>query len=412
MRVSSIAALLSGASLAAATPLAHSERNDGYNGIGNAGYKGRVGPSTATCTQEYYEISVTSMNTVFENVLSNANETYLTYLLSQFVAQLPATMGNFTEKYEAPAKEAISGTYTISGTLCTPLDGDEDDGAIQLLVHGIGFDSSYWDFAATDEDYSYVSAAAQAGHTTFHYDRLGTGLSEKPEDAYNTVQAATDVAILSEIISMLQNGKIGGKKYSKLAAVGKFSVQLNYITQTLPKAFDTVVLTGFSANTTAVPLYQTSAAYSTASIVAPSRFPATQFTNAYLITLSAWTNQLNFAWFGHYSNDAINLARATEQPVTQGVLFTFGALSGKAPMYKGNVHVVTGDRDWIFCELNCIFGAPPGVASIPALVSEYYPSAASFSTYIPAEVGHAINIHQQAPQVYQEILSYLNTVFY
>jgi hypothetical protein len=48
----------------------------------------------------------------------------------------------------------------------------------------IGFDGSYWDFAATDQDYSYVSAAAKAGHATFRYDRLGTGNSEKPADAY------------------------------------------------------------------------------------------------------------------------------------------------------------------------------------------------------------------------------------
>lgn len=188
----------------------------------------------------------------------------------------------------------------------------------------IGFDSSYWDFAATGQDYSYVSAAAKAGHSTFRYDRLGTGLSQKPGDAYNVVQGATDVAILSEIISMLQNGKIAGKKFTKIAGVGHSygSVQLNYITQKQPSALSTVVLTGFSANTTFVPIYLTSTAYSTASLVAPDRFPSSQFTNAYFITLSAWTNQLNFAYWPYYTNEAINLARATEQPVTQGVLFT------------------------------------------------------------------------------------------
>ena len=134
MQLSYALALLSACSLTVATPLL--ERNDAYGQVGNAGYTPRVGPSTATCTREYYQISVSSMNTVFENVLSNANETYLTYLLSQQIAQLPATMGNFTEKYEAPSKKLVTGTYTISGTLCTPLAGDKDDGSIQLLVHG------------------------------------------------------------------------------------------------------------------------------------------------------------------------------------------------------------------------------------------------------------------------------------
>ena len=72
----------------------------------------------------------------------------------------------------------------------------------------------YWDFAATGEDYSYVSAAAQAGHTTFRYDRLGTGLSEKPADAYNIVQGATDVAILTEIAAMLKGGKISFYRFA------------------------------------------------------------------------------------------------------------------------------------------------------------------------------------------------------
>lgn len=84
----------------------------------------------------------------------------------------------------------------------------------------IGFDSSYWDFAATGQDYSYVSAAAKAGHATFRYDRLGTGFSQKPTDTYNTVQAATDVAILSEIISRLQSGAIGGRAHTRIAGVG------------------------------------------------------------------------------------------------------------------------------------------------------------------------------------------------
>lgn len=45
--------------------------------------------------------------------------------------------------------------------------------------------NSYWDFAVNGTDeYSYVAAASEAGYITFRYDRLGTGLSEKPTDGY------------------------------------------------------------------------------------------------------------------------------------------------------------------------------------------------------------------------------------
>ena len=49
---------------------------------------------------------------------------------------------NFTDTYTEPQKRNVTGTYSISGTLCTPKSGDPGNGKIQLLVHGIGFDSS------------------------------------------------------------------------------------------------------------------------------------------------------------------------------------------------------------------------------------------------------------------------------
>ena len=50
---------------------------------------------------------------------------------------------------------------------------------------------SYWDFVPDNstEDYSYVHAASDAGYVTFRYDRLGTGLSEHPQDTYKYVQS-------------------------------------------------------------------------------------------------------------------------------------------------------------------------------------------------------------------------------
>lgn len=120
------------------------------------------------------------------------------------------------------------------------------------------------------ENYSYVRAAADAGFTTFRYDRLGTGLSEKPQDAYkyatscfilrhvlqlklllsSVVQAATDLAILTEIAQMLRGGQIGGQAYSNILGVGHSygSTQLQALTATAPTAVDSVILQGFSTN--------------------------------------------------------------------------------------------------------------------------------------------------------------------
>lgn len=103
---------------------------------------------------------------------------YQTYLTSQ---------QNFTEMYQNGTQQ-VSNTYMLSGTFCTPNNINSNSSHVQLLLHGVGFDSSYWDFSPDGSDgYSYVSAAADAGFTTFSYDRLGTGLSEHPQDAYKYV---------------------------------------------------------------------------------------------------------------------------------------------------------------------------------------------------------------------------------
>jgi hypothetical protein len=85
---------------------------------------------------------------------------------------------------------------------------------------------------------------------------------------------------------------------------------------------------------------------------------------------------------------AATLARKTEQPVTQGVLFTFGSITAAAPDFKGSVAVVTGQNDFIFCTGNC-YAVPEGsgLSSIPAGAKMLYPAASKFTTYVPANTG-------------------------
>ena len=68
-----------------------------------------------------------------------ARQTYLTDLFQAFAT----SMTNFTETYQEPQKKEVSGTYQLSGTLCTPKSGAKDPSHVQYLVHGVGFDSRY-----------------------------------------------------------------------------------------------------------------------------------------------------------------------------------------------------------------------------------------------------------------------------
>lgn len=129
-------------------------------------------------------------------------------------------------------------------------------------------------------------------------------------------------------------------------------------------------------------------AYTIATEVFPERFSKDELSNSYLATLAPQTQQIVFWFFPFYSPAAFNRSRETEQPVTQGVLFTLGTIIQPAPNFTGPVHVVTAAQDWLFCFLNC-YNVPEGspFPSIPEFVQVLYPAASNFSVNIPENCG-------------------------
>ncbi|KZT28740.1 hypothetical protein NEOLEDRAFT_1239282 [Neolentinus lepideus HHB14362 ss-1] len=241
-------------------------------------------------------------------------------------------------------------------------------------------------------------------------DHLSTGLSEHPNDTYNVVQASTDLAIATKLLDMLKHGEIGGQQFDKVIGIGHSygSVQIQALSATVPQMLDAVLLQGFSMNGHLL----TSGAYSPATEVFPDRFNQSGLPSTYLTTLAPQTQQLNFWFFPYYSDAAFDHNRKTEQPVTQGVLFTQGGLMQNATSFTGPVHVVTGANDWPFCFNDC-YAVPANstYTSIPEYVQELYPVTSNFSVYIPENTGHAVNAHYSAPDVYQEMLAFVSNVF-
>jgi hypothetical protein len=77
---------------------------------------------------------------------------------ASFVQFIQANSSQAAEINGGPA--TISETFNIAAKLCYPRGWSGRASTIQFLVHGIGFNQSYWDFA---EGYSFIDVAAKAG---------------------------------------------------------------------------------------------------------------------------------------------------------------------------------------------------------------------------------------------------------
>jgi len=89
-------------------------------------------------------------------------------------------------------------------------------GGLHFAIHGINADHTYYQFGY-NKSYNYIEAATRAGYAVFTYDRLGVGLSAKP-DGIKAVQSATEVEIAHQLIQKLRStgnyGKITGIGHS------------------------------------------------------------------------------------------------------------------------------------------------------------------------------------------------------
>ena len=140
------------------------------------------------------------------------------------VARPPARAAAATptqcSRYTIPVSASVLNliTYHVAAWLCYQQAPGQ---AVQILVHGGTYNHTYWNFscsACQTNDYSYVQYMAQAGYTTFNYDRLGYGLSDHPLPELVTIQMGAYV--LSQLMTDLKTGAAGLPRFQKEIVVG------------------------------------------------------------------------------------------------------------------------------------------------------------------------------------------------
>ncbi|KAI5478015.1 hypothetical protein MNV49_005707 [Pseudohyphozyma bogoriensis] len=305
----------------------------------------------------------------------------------------------------------VSGTWDIFFKYCEP-NGGVTQASVLEAVHGLVATADYWDVNLPEGDStSFVKAATEAGYAVLAFDRLGVRYSSHP-DPINVVQLGTSTAIALEINSLLRTDGLNlGRNFSRVVGVGHSfgSATLANSAATDPKAFDGLVLTGFSANSTVTPLRSGLAMQHLLASEA-GIYAWKNLSSGYLITGSQSGDQLSFFSYPNYTQSAIDLFTDTKGTYTIGEWMT--TVPSAATSYTNPLQVVTGDRDAIFCGGNCydVPALPNGTYVNNTLdsVRNLFPQIGErFETYPVPGTGHGINFHPTAPMAYSRILDFL-----
>ncbi|RMZ88865.1 hypothetical protein DV736_g3904, partial [Chaetothyriales sp. CBS 134916] len=346
----------------------------------------------ALCISGTLDITASANNTRI-NAPEPANQTMVTELVAEAV-QIDTKL--YTRILGDPV--VISGTYSIYAQLCFPHSGINVN-TVQFLIHGGGFDHSYWDFAP---GYSYVDAAAAQGYTTFAYDRLGSGLSDHPDPA-QVVQYPLQVAIAHELIQKLRTGGVAAQTFQHVVGVGHSlgSFQTYGVTAQHPNDLDAAVLTGFSTSSSGTPVAFAGLGLSIAAQNQPHRFAG--LPNGYFTANAIESNQFFFFRAPGFDPALLELSEANKQLISMGEFLGVSATL-EPTQFTGPIDVVNGANDLPNCHGNCLL--PYNLAA--SVKDMYYPMASNSSSWYLAPVaGHGLNLHYSASEAYEHILDFI-----
>lgn len=230
------------------------------------------------------------------------------------------------------------------------------------------------------------------------------GNSDKP-DPIQTIQAPLEVEIARVLANSLRNGQFSDNKFQKVVGGGHSfgSIITNAITKQYPDVFDAAILTGFSTDLFAQPLFLQALNLALANRNQPLRFGG--LNNGFLVSSTVISNQIGFFKAPGFSPALLDLAEATKGSVTYGELNSLGGLGGLSSAYTKPVIVADGANDLPFCGGNCSFPVDQAAKVHPS----YYPNVADadFASYLAPIAGHGLNLHYSAAGAFEYIQKFL-----
>lgn len=370
----------------------------------------QASPASPQCTDFLIPVTASASNSI---ILDPTNQLTTLDGVTSFLSSGLGALGSLTGLIP------VSGTYNISGRYCTPTATPAGAPAsrsktLQVLLHGIPYNKDYWQglhFPDNAKRYSWVDYATAQGYPVLSVDNLGKGNSSKP-DAITVCQQALETELIREVILKARTGQIPQvPRADKVVFVGHSvgSVLGNGIATRYPKAFDAAILTGYTHTLAQSVIGLLLDVIEPASIQNPSKFGS--LSPAYL-TFASVEGKRNTYYSAEGDFDPalpqydISTAQDT---VTLGEILTAFTGEQRAPDFHGDVFVVTGNQDALFCSLGSRAITTPdcgsGNSSLPARSKDFWPNA-NYDYFIPVG-GHAVTLHYSAQEQFKQSHDFL-----
>jgi pimeloyl-ACP methyl ester carboxylesterase len=285
--------------------------------------------------------------------------------------------------------ETATMNYNVVGWLCAR--GKLRNQPVQVLVSGLTYDHTYWDFPV--ENYSYVDFTNQLGFATFNIDRIGVGQSDQPPATEVTVP--TEAFVTKQIVQALKLGKIRNHKFHKVIGVGhSLGAAIWTIEASFPDAgIDGLILADYT-HAANIPFIVS---------IGAMRHPASEEDKFASSPTGYFTSIANTRGTQFYTTEF-----ADSQVISKDEELKVTGTSGEAttinvardPIYSNAIRVpvlfVVGQQDHLDCDEATVGLSCADNQAIRNREASLFSNSKSFKAFVLPKAGHSTNLHRSA----------------
>jgi pimeloyl-ACP methyl ester carboxylesterase len=296
--------------------------------------------------------------------------------------------GVHVDRLSFPVRLSDGNTYSVVGYLYSR--GRAQSRVLQLVVHGAGFNHTYWDVPDVGDgnDYSYAQYMAERNFAVLAIDMPGTGESSQPDgDSFNLAEAAS--AVHQVAASLRQDDNPTGAAFRRIVLVGysNGSVTAIYAQGTYHDG-DALITTGWVHGCRGLPLdpadplVQQALAQPYVVLPAVARPPLlfyAPFVTSQMVAFDAAHLADHVPRAQFLDLIAVHIDVATRCSDGSSTTLT------RSQLVTGPVLVEAGDHDALIAPGTIVHNPPPETS--------FYPLASRVDVVVLENIGHAFNVH-------------------